>query len=179
MFCSFLGGMRLSKGWAEVVPPPLLLFPRIHGRSSLLSSSARTSLYCTPFALYRNNPSALRLKSDRKSHQPFSSVILPVTMDSQAEIPKQYKACVYDDPGRISTKIETLDMPEPGPGEVLINLYALYSCIQLINKQKLLAKPAPLQHRTHSGVCHSDIGVMENSASLDYFECRTQRSQQN
>ncbi len=40
-----------------------------------------------------------------------------------AEIPKQYKACVYDSPGKISTKVEMLDTPEPGPGEVLINLY--------------------------------------------------------
>lgn len=40
-----------------------------------------------------------------------------------SEIPKQYKACVYDEPGKISTKIQTLDTPEPGPGEVLINLY--------------------------------------------------------
>ncbi|KAK5141251.1 hypothetical protein LTR04_002680 [Oleoguttula sp. CCFEE 6159] len=53
-------------------------------------------------------------------------------------LPKKYKAAVYDKPGSISTKIEELDMPEPGPGEVLINL-------------------------THSGVCHSDMGVMMNS----------------
>jgi len=32
-------------------------------------------------------------------------------------IPKQYKAAVYNEPGKISTKIETVDMPEPGPGE--------------------------------------------------------------
>ncbi|KAI4128167.1 MAG: hypothetical protein LQ338_002869 [Usnochroma carphineum] len=38
------------------------------------------------------------------------------------EIPKRYKAAVYDDPGKISTKIETLDTPEPGPGEVLLKL---------------------------------------------------------
>ncbi|KAF2737538.1 GroES-like protein [Polyplosphaeria fusca] len=55
-----------------------------------------------------------------------------------AELPKKYKAAVYDKPGSISTKIEELDMPEPGPGEVLINL-------------------------THSGVCHSDLGVMMNT----------------
>ncbi|ORY11606.1 chaperonin 10-like protein [Clohesyomyces aquaticus] len=53
-------------------------------------------------------------------------------------LPKKYKAIVYDKPGSISTKIEELDVPEPGPGEVLINL-------------------------THSGVCHSDMGVMMNS----------------
>ncbi|KAF2745845.1 GroES-like protein [Sporormia fimetaria CBS 119925] len=55
-----------------------------------------------------------------------------------SELPKKYKAAVYDKPGSISTKIEELDMPEPGPGEVLVNL-------------------------THSGVCHSDLGIMTNS----------------
>jgi Zn-dependent alcohol dehydrogenase len=39
------------------------------------------------------------------------------------EIPKKHKAAVYDKPGSISTKIEELDVPEPGAGEVLINLY--------------------------------------------------------
>ncbi|OCK74272.1 GroES-like protein [Lepidopterella palustris CBS 459.81] len=57
---------------------------------------------------------------------------------ASVEIPKTYKAAVYDKPGSISTKIEMLETPEPGPGQVLINL-------------------------THSGVCHSDIGVMMNS----------------
>jgi len=55
--------------------------------------------------------------------------------DSSPEIPKSYKAAVYDKPGSISTKVTDLETPEPGPGEVLINL-------------------------THSGVCHSDLGVM-------------------
>ncbi|KAH6675626.1 alcohol dehydrogenase-like protein [Halenospora varia] len=54
------------------------------------------------------------------------------------DIPKQYKAVIYDKPGTISTKIEMLDTPEPGAGEVLVRL-------------------------THSGVCHSDMGVMENT----------------
>ncbi|KAL6711333.1 hypothetical protein ACN47E_005864 [Coniothyrium glycines] len=58
-----------------------------------------------------------------------------------AQLPKKYKAAVYDKPGSISTKIEELDMPEPGAGEVLINL-------------------------THSGVCHSDMGVMMNTWSI-------------
>ncbi|KNG44984.1 alcohol dehydrogenase [Stemphylium lycopersici] len=53
-------------------------------------------------------------------------------------LPKKYKAAIYDKPGTISTSITTLDMPVPGAGEVLINL-------------------------THSGVCHSDVGVMTNS----------------
>ncbi|OBT77805.1 hypothetical protein VF21_03194 [Pseudogymnoascus sp. 05NY08] len=54
------------------------------------------------------------------------------------DVPATYKAAVYDAPGTISTKIETLDTPTPGPGEVLVRL-------------------------THSGVCHSDLGVMTNS----------------
>ncbi|KAF2151793.1 GroES-like protein [Myriangium duriaei CBS 260.36] len=53
-------------------------------------------------------------------------------------LPAKYKAAVYDKPGSLSTKIVELDMPEPGPGEVLIRL-------------------------THSGVCHSDMGIMTNS----------------
>ena len=63
---------------------------------------------------------------------------------AEVEIPKQYTAAIYDEPGKISTKIEKLDMPEPGAGEVLIRL-------------------------THSGVCHSDLGVMENSVGLFFF----------
>jgi propanol-preferring alcohol dehydrogenase len=59
---------------------------------------------------------------------------------ASTDLPKKYKAAVYDKPGAISTKIEELDMPEPGAGEVLINL-------------------------THSGVCHSDLGVMMNAWS--------------
>ncbi|GAM85158.1 hypothetical protein ANO11243_031620 [Dothideomycetidae sp. 11243] len=59
-------------------------------------------------------------------------------------LPSKYKAAVYDKPGTVSTKVVELDMPEPGPGEVLINL-------------------------THSGVCHSDLGIMTNSwAGLPY-----------
>jgi propanol-preferring alcohol dehydrogenase len=41
---------------------------------------------------------------------------------AEVEIPKKYKAAVYDKPGSISTKIVELDTPEPGAGEVLINL---------------------------------------------------------
>ncbi|PGH27835.1 alcohol dehydrogenase 2 [Polytolypa hystricis UAMH7299] len=54
------------------------------------------------------------------------------------EVPKQAKAAVYDNPGTISTKVVDVDVPEPGPGEVLVNL-------------------------THTGVCHSDLGIMTNS----------------
>jgi propanol-preferring alcohol dehydrogenase len=38
------------------------------------------------------------------------------------DIPKKYKAIVYDKPGTISTKIEELATPEPGPGDVLVRL---------------------------------------------------------
>lgn len=40
-----------------------------------------------------------------------------------ADIPKTQKAIIYDQPGTISTKIVDLEVMEPGPGEVLINLY--------------------------------------------------------
>ncbi|KAK7217030.1 hypothetical protein V2G26_005033 [Clonostachys chloroleuca] len=53
-------------------------------------------------------------------------------------VPKQHKAIIYDNPGAVSTKVVDIDTPTPGPGEVLVNL-------------------------THSGVCHSDYGVMTNS----------------
>lgn len=38
------------------------------------------------------------------------------------EVPSKQKALVYDKPGSISTKIEEIDTPKPGVGEVLINL---------------------------------------------------------
>jgi propanol-preferring alcohol dehydrogenase len=56
-------------------------------------------------------------------------------MTSNKEIPKKYKAAIYDKPGTISTKVVELDTPEPGADEVLIRL-------------------------THSGVCHSDQAIM-------------------
>jgi len=56
------------------------------------------------------------------------------------QVPARHKALVYDKPGSISTKIEEVETPKPGVGEVLVNL-------------------------THSGVCHSDMGVMCNAWS--------------
>jgi hypothetical protein len=38
------------------------------------------------------------------------------------EIPKKQKAVVFDQPGTVSTKVVEIDVPEPGSGEVLINL---------------------------------------------------------
>jgi propanol-preferring alcohol dehydrogenase len=78
---------------------------------------------------------------------------------ASTDLPKKYKAAVYDKPGSISTKIEELDMPVPGPGEVLINLYVPHSHIIPTHLSNSNA-------RTHSGVCHSDMGVMMNSWSI-------------
>lgn len=39
-----------------------------------------------------------------------------------ADLPTSYKACVFDQPGQISTRVVDIDMPEPGPGEVLVDL---------------------------------------------------------
>ncbi|RJE27332.1 alcohol dehydrogenase [Aspergillus sclerotialis] len=67
------------------------------------------------------------------------------------EIPKKQKAAIYDNPGTVSTKVVEIDVPEPGPGEVLINLYVTVDIVDL------------KYHWTHSGVCHSDFGIMQNS----------------
>ncbi|KAK8117281.1 alcohol dehydrogenase [Apiospora kogelbergensis] len=55
-----------------------------------------------------------------------------------SNLPKTHKACVYDKPGSCSIAIRHVETPEPGPGEVLVRL-------------------------THSGVCHSDYGIMMNT----------------
>ncbi|GAP84370.2 putative alcohol dehydrogenase II [Rosellinia necatrix] len=60
------------------------------------------------------------------------------TTAAAPEIPKTHKACVYDKPGSCSIAIKDVPTPEPGPGEVLVKL-------------------------THSGICHSDYGIMMNS----------------
>jgi propanol-preferring alcohol dehydrogenase len=62
-----------------------------------------------------------------------------------ATIPKQHKAAVYSEPGKLQTKIELVDTPEPGPGEVLVNLYDWISllsigiCVNLLNSAPTLA----------------------------------------
>lgn len=40
------------------------------------------------------------------------------------DIPTKQKAVIFDQPGTVSTKVVEIDVPEPGAGEVLINLYA-------------------------------------------------------
>jgi NADPH:quinone reductase-like Zn-dependent oxidoreductase len=39
-------------------------------------------------------------------------------------IPKKHKACMYSDPGKVAIRVGEVDTPEPGPGQVLIRLYA-------------------------------------------------------
>lgn len=43
-------------------------------------------------------------------------------MPSAVEIPKQHKAAVYDKPGSVSTSVRMVETPEPGFGQVLINM---------------------------------------------------------
>ncbi|KAJ5505597.1 Polyketide synthase, enoylreductase [Penicillium expansum] len=52
-----------------------------------------------------------------------------------SQIPSQHKAIAYDKPGTASVQYLTVDTPQPGNGDVLVRI-------------------------THSGVCHSDWGVM-------------------
>ncbi|KAI1328902.1 alcohol dehydrogenase-like protein [Xylariaceae sp. FL0255] len=51
---------------------------------------------------------------------------------------KTHKACVYSNPGKVEIELRDVSTPEPGPNEVLVKL-------------------------THSGVCHSDFGIMMQS----------------
>lgn len=63
-----------------------------------------------------------------------------------SELPTTYKACVYDQPGKISTKIVDLNMPEPGHGEVLIKLSVLLDTDQTSKHAELecaFAVPIP------------------------------------
>ncbi|CAI7657352.1 unnamed protein product [Penicillium crustosum] len=52
--------------------------------------------------------------------------------------PKTHMAMVYDQPGKVSIKRVSIETPEPGAGQVLVRL-------------------------THTGVCHSDHGLMTNA----------------
>ncbi|TPX11476.1 uncharacterized protein E0L32_007895 [Thyridium curvatum] len=82
------------------------------------------------------------------------------------KVPSNHKAAVYDKPGTISTKIITVDTPEPGPGEVLIKLYGEISLTFAgfqFSRMHPMIELMLMCDRTHSGVCHSDLGVMTNS----------------
>lgn len=62
-------------------------------------------------------------------------------------LPSKYKAAIYDQPGKISTKLVDLDMPEPAAGDVLIKLYANTTMVlpQQITERELTQSPEPIQ----------------------------------
>jgi alcohol dehydrogenase, propanol-preferring len=78
----------------------------------------------------------LRVKYSSQNETTVAQI--PNQIATMTSVPSKHKALVYDNPGSISTKIEEIDTPKPGVGEVLV-------------------------HLTHSGVCHSDMGVMLNA----------------
>lgn len=41
---------------------------------------------------------------------------------ASVQVPARHKAVIYDQPGKLSTKIEEIETPKPGGGEVLVNL---------------------------------------------------------
>jgi propanol-preferring alcohol dehydrogenase len=63
----------------------------------------------------------MHLSNSQRNESRFVKMAAAATQQT-FDIPKKYKACVYDKPGTISTKIEELDTPEPGPGDVLVRL---------------------------------------------------------
>lgn len=70
---------------------------------------------------------------------------------SQANgLPSKYKACVYDKPGEVSTSVVELDMPEPGPGEVLIKLYAPHPADTSLSNTDAAHTPASATQTTAS-----------------------------
>lgn len=63
-------------------------------------------------------------------------------------LPSKYKAAIYDQPGKISTKVVELDMPEPAAGDVLIKLYANNTMVvpfNQITERVLTHFPVPIQ----------------------------------
>lgn len=59
------------------------------------------------------------------------------------EIPAKQKAAVFDQPGTVSTKVVELDVPDPGAGEVLINLFVELACLSNQPDQKLTHSQDP------------------------------------
>lgn len=57
-----------------------------------------------------------------------------MTMTTTAiEVPKKQKAVIFDKPGTVSTQVVEIDVPEPGAGEVLINMF-VFSCLLVLVK---------------------------------------------
>ncbi|GCB27163.1 alcohol dehydrogenase 2 [Aspergillus awamori] len=126
-----------------MIPVPLArrLGPAVIKRGCFLDLQL---LSLAPRTLHR--PSFLSVQHRRYQYTTKMTVPIDNANGSTAvpEIPAKQKAAIYDQPGTVSTKVVEIDVPEPGTGEVLINL-------------------------THSGVCHSDLGVMTNTwRSLPY-----------
>ena len=82
----------------------LSLAPRTLPRPSFLSVQHRRYQYTTKMTVPIDNANG--------------STAVP-------EIPAKQKAAIYDQPGTVSTKVVEIDVPEPGTGEVLINLYVV------------------------------------------------------
>lgn len=83
-------------------------------------------------------------------------------------IPHTHKAVVYDKPGEISTKVIDVETPSPAAGEVLIRLYLKIYSMWLKRIGSPTLETYKLE-RTHSGVCHSDLGVMTNAWKLPFM----------
>jgi propanol-preferring alcohol dehydrogenase len=87
-----------------------------------------------------------------------------------AELPMKQRAAIYSSPGSIEIDIVKTDIPEPGPDEVLINLYVLsVDWFENAIYPRLFYGSQP-DHRTHSGVCHSDLNIMTNSVLLAHMK---------
>jgi len=86
---------------------------------SHLESTYKYQVFLIPFHL--RDDIVLTYQIHRRNHLKIVKMAAAATQQ-MFSIPKKYKACVYDKPGTISTKIEELDTPEPGPGDVLVRL---------------------------------------------------------
>jgi hypothetical protein len=66
---------------------------------------------------------------------------------------------VYDQPGKVSVRQVTVENPEPMFGQVLIQL--------LDPPENNIVRNAGF-NRAHSGVCHSDHGLMISAVRQEY-----------
>lgn len=63
---------------------------------------------------------------------------------AEVDLPKTYKAAVYDEPGKVSTKVVEKDLPEPAAGDVLIKLFVLNFQVSSVAHIKLTCQKHPL-----------------------------------
>ncbi|KAL9079171.1 MAG: hypothetical protein Q9157_001922 [Trypethelium eluteriae] len=85
-------------------------------RDICLESTPQSGLHRFPACINKPFPSAFATARKKMAAH-----------DKNFDIPKRYKAVVYDNPGTISTKIVEMETPEPGHGEVLVRMYASVS----------------------------------------------------